>query len=254
MLLDFATVDHLSSAALGMLINANNKIKLKNGQLRLANIKPQIMEVFVITKLEQAVPYPAEPRGSDRKLQLGNLLWESPMAAGGSHRDRKWSPGQPAGAQLRFHQRKRRRRARSWRSRFPPEFDAGHEVQRQILADVEKAGFSQHSFFAIKLALEEALVNAIKHGNRLDPHKTVSITANVSPQRAEISIEDEGAGFERCNVPDPTCDENLEKCSGRGILLIESYMSSVRWDRGGRRLKMVKENVEDRAWPKSHSC
>jgi anti-sigma B factor antagonist len=52
-LLDFANVDHLSSAALGMLINVNNKIRAKNGQLRLANIKPQIFEVFVITKLNK---------------------------------------------------------------------------------------------------------------------------------------------------------------------------------------------------------
>jgi len=53
LLLDFTTVDHLSSAALGMLINANNKVKERNGQLRLTNIKPQIMEVFVITKLNK---------------------------------------------------------------------------------------------------------------------------------------------------------------------------------------------------------
>jgi len=53
LLLDFSNVDHLSSAALGMLINANNRIKQKNGQLRLANIKPQIYEVFVITKLNK---------------------------------------------------------------------------------------------------------------------------------------------------------------------------------------------------------
>ena len=53
MLLDFVNVEHLSSAALGALINANNKIKQKNGALRLANIKPQIMEVFVITKLNK---------------------------------------------------------------------------------------------------------------------------------------------------------------------------------------------------------
>lgn len=53
LLLDFANVDHLSSAALGMLINVNNKIKQQNGQLRLADIKPQIMEVFVITKLNR---------------------------------------------------------------------------------------------------------------------------------------------------------------------------------------------------------
>ncbi|HEX8523093.1 MAG TPA: STAS domain-containing protein [Tepidisphaeraceae bacterium] len=52
-LIDFANVDHLSSAALGMLINTNNKVKQRNGQLRLANIKPQIFEVFVITKLNK---------------------------------------------------------------------------------------------------------------------------------------------------------------------------------------------------------
>lgn len=53
LLLDFSPVDHLSSAALGMLINANNRIKQRNGQLRLANIKPQIFEVFRITKLDR---------------------------------------------------------------------------------------------------------------------------------------------------------------------------------------------------------
>ncbi len=52
-LIDFASVEHLSSAALGMLINANNKVKQRNGQLRLANIRPQIYEVFVITKLNK---------------------------------------------------------------------------------------------------------------------------------------------------------------------------------------------------------
>lgn len=53
LLLDFATVDHLSSVALGMLINVNKRVKERNGQLRLANIKPQILEVFVITKLNK---------------------------------------------------------------------------------------------------------------------------------------------------------------------------------------------------------
>jgi anti-sigma B factor antagonist len=52
-LLDFGNVDHLSSAALGMLINVNNRIRKRNGQLRLTNIKPQILEVFVITKLDK---------------------------------------------------------------------------------------------------------------------------------------------------------------------------------------------------------
>jgi anti-sigma B factor antagonist len=53
LLLDFVNVDHMTSAALGMLINVDKSIKSKNGQLRLSNIKPQIMEVFVTTKLNK---------------------------------------------------------------------------------------------------------------------------------------------------------------------------------------------------------
>ena len=90
--------------------------------------------------------------------------------------------------------------------------------------------------------MEEALVNAIKHGNKLDPDKRVMIDATISPNEAEISIEDEGPGFDRGSVPDPLAEENLEKPSGRGILLIESYMSQVKWDHGGRRVRMVKKN------------
>jgi serine/threonine-protein kinase RsbW len=115
-------------------------------------------------------------------------------------------------------------------------------VQNQILDAVRRNGFKGNTFFAINLALEEALTNAIRHGNRLDPKKNVHVEARVTPQRVEIWVEDDGPGFDRGSIPDPTADENLEKCSGRGILLIEAYMSRVTWDRGGRRLKMVKEN------------
>jgi serine/threonine-protein kinase RsbW len=121
--------------------------------------------------------------------------------------------------------------------------DAQAVAQDQILERVEKAGFKGSEFFAIKLALEEALVNAIRHGNRLDPAKHVRIEARITPKKVEFLIEDEGPGFDRKGVPDPTAEENLEKCSGRGILLIESYMSRVWWDRGGRRLRMIKEHV-----------
>lgn len=128
---------------------------------------------------------------------------------------------------------------------IPSDFAAGRDVQKRILDDVSRVGFNSQGQFAIKLALEEALINAIKHGNRLDPKKKVHIEAKVSPQQFEIIIEDEGPGFKRGEVPDPTLEENLEKCSGRGILLIEAYMSSVQWSHGGRRLKMVKKNEDD---------
>ena len=122
------------------------------------------------------------------------------------------------------------------------DFAAGHDVQKRILDAVERAGFNSQSTFAIKLALEEALINAIKHGNKLDRKKSVHIEATVSPNITEITIEDEGPGFDRSSVPDPTLEENLDKCSGRGILLMEAYMNRVEWTRGGRRVHMVKKN------------
>lgn len=122
------------------------------------------------------------------------------------------------------------------------DFARGREVQTRILDEVGKFKYNSDSIFAIKLALEEAFVNAIKHGNKLDPNKHVHIEALVGPSQTEIIIEDEGPGFERHNVPDPTAPENLEKCSGRGILLIESYMTSAAWTQNGRRLHMVKRN------------
>ena len=125
---------------------------------------------------------------------------------------------------------------------IPSDYEQGHDVRKQILEAAQKRGFQGESFFALNLALEEALVNAIKHGNRQDPQKLVRVNAYVSPSRAEVTVEDEGAGFSRKSVPDPTAEENLHRCSGRGILLIETYMSEVRWDHGGRRLHMVREN------------
>ena len=73
LLLDFTNVDHLSSAALGALINVNNRVRQKNGELRLTNIKPQILEVFVITKLNKLfriLPTKAEALASFHGQQL----------------------------------------------------------------------------------------------------------------------------------------------------------------------------------------
>ena len=125
---------------------------------------------------------------------------------------------------------------------IPSDFAAGRAVQSQILDDVRRHGFKGNCYFAINLALEEAITNAIRHGNKLDPDKKVHVEARITDERAEIVIEDEGPGFKRDDIPDPTAHENLEKCSGRGILLIEAYMSRVTWERGGRRVKMVKIN------------
>jgi len=113
-------------------------------------------------------------------------------------------------------------------------------VQDEIMGAVAAARWGEDETFAIKLSLEEAIINAIKHGNKFDKAKKVQVEARVSPEQVEIEIEDEGPGFNPDAVPDPTLDENLEKCSGRGILLIHAYMTSVTWSNNGRRVHMVK--------------
>lgn len=123
---------------------------------------------------------------------------------------------------------------------IPSDFDAAREVQKSILDAVQDAGYEEGDYFGIKLALEETLINAIKHGNKFDKNKNVTIRGSVTPKKVELCIEDEGKGFERQGVPDPTADENLTKSSGRGILLMEAYMDKVEYTKCGRCCRLVK--------------
>ncbi len=125
---------------------------------------------------------------------------------------------------------------------IPSELCETRDVQERILQEVCHCHFDTEGAFAIKLALEEALINAIKHGNRFKPEKKVRVRARIAPEQAEIVVEDEGDGFIRSAVPDPTAEENLERLHGRGILLIEAYMDEVQWMNGGRSVRMVRRN------------
>src|SRR3954469_12500587 len=101
---------------------------------------------------------------------------------------------------------------------FPSRLGEIRHVQDTIMDAVAANAFGEDDTFAIKLSLEESLINAVKHGNKFDEAKTVDVEARISRDTVEIDIEDQGPGFDPKNVPDPTLDENLEKCSGRGIL------------------------------------
>lgn len=125
---------------------------------------------------------------------------------------------------------------------IPSDLTAARDVQQQVMDAVHAAGYSENAVFAVKLSLEEALVNAIRHGNKLNPAKRVKIHARVDAKQVEITIEDQGPGFNRANVPDPTAEENLTKCSGRGLLLMEAYMNKVEYSDNGRKVRLVKLN------------
>ena len=107
--------------------------------------------------------------------------------------------------------------------------------------DVQKAGFGDNACFAIRLALEEGLANAIRHGNQGDPDKQITVEYTITDQRFTLSICDEGPGFVPDEVPDPTADENLEKPCGRGVMLIKAYMTDVSYNKKGNCVTMIKE-------------
>jgi serine/threonine-protein kinase RsbW len=114
-------------------------------------------------------------------------------------------------------------------------------VQDEIEAALKAQQFSEHDIFSIRLAVEEALVNAIKHGNRCDRSKKVQITYRIQSDHFEVSIADEGQGFDPADVPDPTAEENLERPCGRGLMLMRHYMSEVSFDRLGTAVRMRKQ-------------
>lgn len=110
----------------------------------------------------------------------------------------------------------------------------------ELLETARRHGFGEEDLFAIHLALEEAFVNAVQHGNRSDPRKKVVVRCAVSPEKFDITITDEGQGFKPDELPDPRCPENLCKCCGRGVLLIRAYMDEVEYNKQGNEVRMVK--------------
>ena len=131
---------------------------------------------------------------------------------------------------------------------IPSDMAKGREVQEQIVESLEAYGFSPRDIFGGRLALEEAIVNAIKHGNRMDPDKTVRIQWEINSTLVKVSIEDQGPGFAPEDIPDPTDEENLDKPGGRGIMLMKSFMSDVSYNDRGNVLVMEKRTDEE------HNC
>ena len=111
---------------------------------------------------------------------------------------------------------------------------------RELLNDVKDCGFDEDEVFGIHLALEEAFVNAVKHGNSADEQKSVSVEYVITPAKVDISISDEGTGFTPEAVPDPSSEENLYKPGGRGLLLMRSHMDVVEYNDRGNCVHMIK--------------
>ncbi|HSP63420.1 MAG TPA: ATP-binding protein [Pyrinomonadaceae bacterium] len=123
---------------------------------------------------------------------------------------------------------------------LPSDLTLMNAVLEYLLDRVGRLGLIKVEQSNLFVALDEAFVNAVKHGNRNDPTKLLRVTAELSAHEAIFTVEDEGDGFDVREIPDPRDPANLFKSSGRGVLLIYNIMDEVEYSEHGTRLKMVK--------------
>lgn len=90
-----------------------------------------------------------------------------------------------------------------------------------------RAGFDADECGRIAIAVREATVNAVLHGNRYDPLKRVTVSFDTTPDALTVAVRDEGPGLDPATLPDPLAPENLLKESGRGIFLIRTFMDEI---------------------------
>lgn len=127
----------------------------------------------------------------------------------------------------------------------PNDLAAAKQPETLILSELARCGYSQNISFAVKLALEEAVTNAFRHGNKCDPAKHIRVRYQIDKQRIEIEVCDEGDGFCPDAIPDPTLPEFIDRPHGRGIMLMRAYLDEVSYDRNGTLVRLVKLNRQD---------
>ena len=115
----------------------------------------------------------------------------------------------------------------------------------EITKTLDCLGFSHRDVMGVRLALEEAVVNAIRHGHREDPKKQVHVHYHVTQHLVLVEVQDEGNGFDPTVVADPTTEPNLSKETGRGLFLKRHYMTWVRFTEHGTCVTLCKHRALD---------
>jgi serine/threonine-protein kinase RsbW len=117
----------------------------------------------------------------------------------------------------------------------------GRKVLDEIVAQLKARRWDPADCYAVRLAIDEALVNAIRHGNRFDPQKRVAIRSWLSADLLRVEVHDQGAGFDPAIVPDPTAPDRIDLPHGRGLMLMRAFMSRVSFGDSGRLVILEKD-------------
>jgi serine/threonine-protein kinase RsbW len=137
--------------------------------------------------------------------------------------------------------------ARTWKCEhvIPSDTRQVHHVWEELLHELEVRHWSLQDIFCIHLAVHEALINAIEHGNCGDHEKNVHVAAQISPANFRVEITDQGPGFDPKSLPDPTDCNHIDCPCGRGVLLMRSFMSRVSYPPPGNRVILEKDRSEN---------
>jgi len=122
----------------------------------------------------------------------------------------------------------------------PSEIKYIKDISSKILKLLATYGIDDDTLFDIKLCAEEALRNAIEHGNGCDKKRSVKVSLWVDDGKVNIEVEDKGSGYNPELLPDPTDNGNLMKNSGRGVYLIKKLMDEVKFNKAGNTITMMK--------------
>lgn len=123
---------------------------------------------------------------------------------------------------------------------IPSSLDSGHEVIEKLMAALTAAEWDGSDLFHVQMAAEEAMVNAVTHGNGCSDQKVVEMDFKVAKQSVFMRFKDQGEGFCPDDLPDPTDDEHVEAVHGRGVFLIRNMMDEVRYNECGNEVVMIK--------------
>ncbi len=124
---------------------------------------------------------------------------------------------------------------------IPSDLVVGRRLLDNVLRQLETQHWCRRDIFSVHLAVDEALVNAVLHGNASDEHKHVRFSCRISPRTIRVEIADEGPGFDPGSLPDPTSPARLGCPGGRGVLLMRTFMGHVEFCGRGNHVVLQKE-------------
>lgn len=123
---------------------------------------------------------------------------------------------------------------------IPSDIEYIKKVSKEILSFLERRKVDKSIQFDVRLAVEEAVRNAIEHGHHYERELPISVSYIIDSEKIEIEVEDNGKGFDIKKVPDPRKGDHLMKEGGRGVFLIYKLMDKAEYSKKGNKVKMVK--------------